>query len=140
MSLEGLRTQIDALNWEKSQLETESRKLREYKHVEAAVIEREREFQVGIEELSKRVKEIPGLEVKLHEALQEKKQLKVQLIKLRAKQTEKGEQQELESLKWELQEAKETVRVAVEREECLHDEELEREKQRCEILKRNHLS
>ena len=64
--------------------------------------------------------------------------MKVQLIELRAKQTEEGEQQELESLKWELQEAKETVRVAVEREECLH-EELEREKQRCEDFEKKSL-
>ena len=138
MSLEGLRTQIDALNWEKRQLETELRKLRESKHVEAAVIEREREFQVEIEELSKRVTEIPELEVKLHEALQEKEQLKVQLNEVRAKQTEEGEQQELESLKQELQEAKETVRVAVEREESLH-EELERERQRCEDFEKESL-
>ena len=52
-----------------------------------------REFQVEIEELSKRVEEIPELEVKLHEALQGKEQVKVQLNELRAKQTEEGKQQ-----------------------------------------------
>ena len=70
--------------------------------------------------------------------MQEKEQLKVQLNELRAKQTEEGEQQELESLKQELQEAKETVRVAVEREESLQ-EELERERQRCEDFEKKSL-
>ena len=110
MPLEGLRTQIDALNLEKSQLETELWKLRESKHVEAAVIEREREFQVEIEVLSKRVEEIPELEVKLHEALQEKEQLKVQLDKVRAKQTEEGEQQEFEKKSLELKEKLEKLK------------------------------
>ena len=92
MSLEGFRTQVDALDWEKSQLEAEVRNLSEFKHVEASVLERDRGFKAEIEELSKRVKEIPELEVKLNEALQETEQLKVQLNELRAKQRE-GEMQ-----------------------------------------------
>ena len=44
--------------------------------MEVSVLERERRFKAEIEELSKRVKEIPGLKAKI----QETEQLKVQLM------------------------------------------------------------
>ena len=65
-----------------------------------SIRERKR-FKAEIEELSKRVEEIPELEVNLHEALQETEQLKVQLNELRAKQREGEMQQELKSMKQE---------------------------------------
>ena len=40
MAMEGLWTQVDALVWEKTQLETELRKLREAKPEEAAMLQR----------------------------------------------------------------------------------------------------
>ena len=95
MSLEGFRTQVDALAWEKSQLEADLHNLSEFEHLEASVLERERRFKVEIEELSKRAEEIPELEVKLHEALQETEKLKVKLNELRKKQREGEMQQEL---------------------------------------------
>ena len=76
MAMEGLRTQIEALTWEKGQLETQLRKLKDAKPDEAAAIERERELQQEVQELTKKVEELPGLEMELNEALQKIGRLK----------------------------------------------------------------
>ena len=56
MSLEGLRTQVDALDWEKSQLEAESCNLSEFEHVEVSVLERERDSKLKLKSCLKEPK------------------------------------------------------------------------------------
>ena len=80
MAMEGLRTQVDALVWEKTQLETELRKLREAKPEEAAMLQQAREFRLEIEELTRRVEELPRLEMELNGALQKVAQLEGEKI------------------------------------------------------------
>ena len=118
MAMEGLRTQIEALTWEKGQLETQLRKLKDAKPDEAAAIERERELQKEVQELTKKVEELPGLEMELNEALQKVGRLETD-----------GAAASEERLRAHAQE----IEQALDREEALRDG-LEAQQRRCAAL------
>ena len=74
MALEALRTQIDALKWDKCQLEAENRKLKAAHPDQATLVELEAELIRSKEEtahLTERLGEVPKLEQQLTEALQQ---------------------------------------------------------------------
>ena len=125
MALEGLRTQIDALQWEKEALKIENRKLKEKNPDRAIELEQMSQYPqeleasvVEIETLPGQLKMIPTLEAQLGQSMQEVESLKRQLEALQNGQSEvvatatEQLRLELHSLEVQVQQAQSASREA----------------------------